>query len=267
MTEEPAPVAPQNGRVSASDLEIARLGPARITSPMAPLLDARRTTEHYVDTRRPGAARRHRRRRRRPAACRPDELPGMEPCGPRRKIFFDPSKTRAGHRHLRRAVSRAQRRDRRAGPQPDLPLPGPPGGRHPQRLPGLLASYGHDVVELTPESVRDIAARRRHRAGHLARPAGPRGDRRLPRAAARQRAVRDRRRRLDARRDGDRAGDRASAACGSPSSAIPKTIDNDIPYIDQSFGFQTAFCLASDVDPGGAGGGQVHARTGSGWSS
>jgi 6-phosphofructokinase 1 len=28
---------------------------------------------------------------------------------------------------------------------------------------------------------------------------------------------------------------------------IPKTIDNDIPYIDQSFGFQTAFSLASDA--------------------
>ncbi len=28
---------------------------------------------------------------------------------------------------------------------------------------------------------------------------------------------------------------------------IPKTIDNDIPFIDQSFGFQTAFSLASDA--------------------
>jgi 6-phosphofructokinase 1 len=28
---------------------------------------------------------------------------------------------------------------------------------------------------------------------------------------------------------------------------IPKTIDNDIPLIDQSFGFQTAFSLASDA--------------------
>ena len=28
---------------------------------------------------------------------------------------------------------------------------------------------------------------------------------------------------------------------------VPKTIDNDIPYIDQSFGFQTAFSQASDA--------------------
>jgi 6-phosphofructokinase 1 len=27
---------------------------------------------------------------------------------------------------------------------------------------------------------------------------------------------------------------------------IPKTIDNDIPYIDQSFGFQTAFARATE---------------------
>ena len=28
---------------------------------------------------------------------------------------------------------------------------------------------------------------------------------------------------------------------------VPKTIDNDIPFIDQSFGFQTAFAYASDA--------------------
>ena len=30
---------------------------------------------------------------------------------------------------------------------------------------------------------------------------------------------------------------------------MPKTIDNDIPFIDQSFGFQTAFSEATEVDP------------------
>ena len=77
------------------DLTIPTLGPSRITSPMAPLLDARQTTEHYVDehdrvllddTLSTAVARRP------PVA----ELPALEPCGPRRKIFFDPSKTRAG---------------------------------------------------------------------------------------------------------------------------------------------------------------------------
>jgi 6-phosphofructokinase 1 len=27
---------------------------------------------------------------------------------------------------------------------------------------------------------------------------------------------------------------------------VPKTIDNDVPYIDHSFGFQTAFARAAD---------------------
>ena len=182
----------------APDLDIATLGPARITSPMAPLLDARQTTEHYVDeldrvllddtlagiSARGGPV---------------SELPAFEPCGPRRKIFFDPSKTRAAivtcgglcpglndviaglvrtltyHYKVRRVVGI------RNGYQ------------------GFVAGYGHDVVELTPESVRDIVDRRRHRPRHVARAAGPRGDRRLPGAAARQRPVRGGRRRLDAR--------------------------------------------------------------------
>ncbi|MGH3916789.1 MAG: hypothetical protein ACRDTC_25770 [Pseudonocardiaceae bacterium] len=77
------------------DLSIKTLGPARIESPLAALLDARQTTEHYVDEEdrvlfddtismvrgRGGSV---------------GQLPSFEPSGPRRKIFFDPSKTRAG---------------------------------------------------------------------------------------------------------------------------------------------------------------------------
>ena len=76
------------------DLTISTLGPARITSPMAPLLDATRTSEHYInehdrvllDDTLTGISSR---------GVPPDRLPGMEPCGPRQKIFFDPAKTRA----------------------------------------------------------------------------------------------------------------------------------------------------------------------------
>ncbi len=137
------------------DLSIKTLGSARIESPMAALLDARQTTEHYVDEgdrvllddtlsmvrARGGSV---------------DELPGFEPAGPRRKIFFDPSKTRAGivtcgglcpglndvirglvrnltyHYGVRRVV----------------------GFRNGYQ--GFIASHRYDVVDLTPESVRDI---------------------------------------------------------------------------------------------------------------
>ena len=41
----------------------------------------------------------------------------------------------------------------------------------------------------------------------------------------------------------------AERGCKIAVVGIPKTIDNDIPYIDQSFGFQTAFSRGDGVDP------------------
>ena len=47
---------------------------------------------------------------------------------------------------------------------------------------------------------------------------------------------------------------------------VPKTIDNDIMYIDQSFGFQTAFSVAAEsIAPGTSR--PWHPPTASGWSS
>jgi 6-phosphofructokinase 1 len=229
----------------APDLAITKLGPSRITSPMAPLLDARSTTEHYVDeldrvllddtvvgmTSR-GV----------PLA----ELPAFEPCGPRRKIFFDPSKTRAAivtcgglcpglndviaglvrtltyHYRVRRIVGI------RNGYQ------------------GFVADYGHDVVELTPESVRDIATDGGTVIGTSRGPQDPD-------------EIVDCLEQLHINvlfvigGDGSMRGAmniaETVAARGLLISVvgIPKTIDNDIPYIDQSFGFQTAFSFASDA--------------------
>src|ERR1700677_517248 len=78
-----------------ADFAIKSLGSCRIESPLTPLLAARNQTIHYVeesdrvlfdDTVSAMQA------RNRAAA----DLPGFEPAGPRRRIFFDPSKTRAG---------------------------------------------------------------------------------------------------------------------------------------------------------------------------
>ena len=206
---------------SVPDVTVKTLGVPRIASPMAPLLASRQTTEHYVDeTDRVllddtlgGVIGR---------GLPVDQLPGLEPCGPRRKIFFDPSKTRVAivtcgglcpglndviaglvrnltyHYGVRRVI----------------------GFRNGYQ--GFIPAYGHDVDRADPRDGARHLRRRRHRPRHLARPPGPRGDRRLPGAAQHQHAVRHRRRRLDARRDADRAGDRASGACGSPSSASPR---------------------------------------------
>jgi 6-phosphofructokinase 1 len=235
--EAPGPAGPP-------DLTVRGLGPARIDSPLSGMLDAWRTTEHYVnehdrvlldDTLSTAVARRV------PVA----ELPGLEPCGPRRKIFFDPSKTRAGivtcgglcpglndvirglvrslthHYGVRRVV----------------------GFRNGYQ--GFIASYAHDVVELTPESVSDITSEGGTVLG-------------TSRGHQDPEEIVDCLERLNINvlfvvgGDGSMRG--AMAIAGEAARrelrisvvGIPKTIDNDIPYIDQSFGFQTAFARAAE---------------------
>jgi 6-phosphofructokinase 1 len=81
--------------VDCRDLVVPTLGASLISSPLGELLDRRQQSVHYVeetdlvlldDTLSSIAARNR----------NPQELPGFEPAGPRRKIYFDPSKTRAG---------------------------------------------------------------------------------------------------------------------------------------------------------------------------
>ena len=80
--------------VELHDLAIKTLGSCRIDSPLAGLLNGRAHSFHNVDesdkvlfhdTVSASASR--------AASC--ENLPAFEPAGPRRKIFFDPSKTRA----------------------------------------------------------------------------------------------------------------------------------------------------------------------------
>jgi 6-phosphofructokinase 1 len=227
------------------DLDIRTLGPARIASPLAELLDNSRTSEHYVDENDrvllddtlAGITAR---------GVPAGELPGMEPCGPRRRIFFDPAKTRAAvvtcgglcpglndviaglvrtltyHYKVRRVIGI------RNGYQ------------------GFVPSYGHDVVDLTPESVRDIATDGGTVLGTSRGPQDPD-------------EIVDCLERLHVNvlfvvgGDGSMRGAMRIAATVAERGlmiavvGIPKTIDNDIPYIDQSFGFQTAFSHASDA--------------------
>jgi 6-phosphofructokinase 1 len=226
------------------DLSIKTLGPARIESPLATLLDARQTTEHYVDegdrvllddtlsmVRACGGS--------------VGDLPSFEPAGPRRKIFFDPSKTRAGivtcgglcpglndvirglvrnltyHYGVRRVV----------------------GFRNGYQ--GFIASYRHDVVDLTPHSVRDINVDGGTVLGTSRGPQDPD-------------EIVDCLERLGISilfvigGDGTMRGAmRIASVIGERGACIavvgvPKTIDNDIPYLDQSFGFQTAFARAAE---------------------
>jgi 6-phosphofructokinase 1 len=228
--------------MAANELAVKSLGACRIDSPMATLLEARRTSPHYVDendrvlfddTAGMIAAR----------GGTLDGLPGFEPAGPRRKIFFDGSKTRVGivtcgglcpglndvirglvmeltfHYGVKRIY----------------------GFRNGYQ--GFVARYGRSVVDLTPDSVSNI---NEHGGTILGTSRGQQdaheivdclermninilfvigGDGTLRGAMKIAGAVAEREQKI--------------AVVG-----IPKTIDNDIPYIDQSFGFQTAFSSA-----------------------
>jgi 6-phosphofructokinase 1 len=231
--------------VSAPDLRVPTLGPTRIDSPMAGMLDAWLTTEHYVseddrvlldDTLSMATAR----------ATPVAELPSLEPCGPRRKIFFDPSKTRAGIvtcgglcpglndviRGLVRSLT-LQYGVRRVT-----------GFRNGYE--GFIPGYAHGIVELTPESVRDITAEGGTALGTSRGHQDPHD-------------IVDCLERLNINvlfvvgGDGSMRGAMQIAGVIAERElrisvvGIPKTIDNDIPYIDQSFGFQTAFSRAAEA--------------------
>ncbi len=226
------------------NLSIKTLGPARIESPLAALLDTRQTTEHYVDEgdrvllddtlgmvrTRGGSI---------------GDLPSFEPAGPRRKIFFDPSKTRAGivtcgglcpglNDVIRGLVRNLTYH---------YGVPRVVGFRNGYQ--GFIASYRHDVVDLTPQSVRDINVDGGTVLGTSRGPQDPH-------------EVVDCLERLGISilfvigGDGTMRGAMQIANVIGERGAriavvgVPKTIDNDIPYLDQSFGFQTAFARATE---------------------
>jgi 6-phosphofructokinase 1 len=230
---------------TAPDLSIATLGQARVDSPLAGMLDAWRTTEHYVneadrvlldDTLSMATSR----------GTSVDQLPSLEPCGPRRKIFFDPSKTRAGIvtcgglcpglndviRGLVRSLTNQYGVRRVTGFR--------------NGYQGFIASYAHDIVELTPDNVADITVEGGTVLG-------------TSRGHQDPQEIVDCLERLNINvlfvvgGDGSMRGAMRIAEVAAERQlkisvvGIPKTIDNDIPYIDQSFGFQTAFSRAAEA--------------------
>ena len=230
--------------IEASDLTVKSLGTCRIDSPLAPLLAQRVRSFHNVDegdkvlfddTLSAMSARN----------AAPNELPGFEPAGPRRKIFFDPSKTRAGvvtcgglcpgfndviralamELYYRYSVKKVY---------------GFCNGYQ-----GFIAKYGRDVLDLTPEFVSHIneqggtvlgTSRGQQDAGEIVDCLERMGINILFIIGG----------------DGTLRGgltiteEIANRGLKISVVGIPKTIDNDIMFIDQSFGFQTAFSVATE---------------------
>jgi 6-phosphofructokinase 1 len=225
-------------------LQVKTLGPSRIDSPLVPLLGARKTSEHYVDE--------HDRvlfddtvglmtQRGVPI----EEAPGFEPGGPRRKIYFDPSKTRVGMvtcgglcpglndviRGLVLELTAHYRVSRIFGFR--------------NGYQGFIARFGREMLELTPDSVSGI---NEYGGTVLGTSRGEQDPHEIV----------DCLERLSINilfvigGDGSMRGALRIAGVIEERGlkiaviGIPKTIDNDIPYIDQSFGFQTAFGKATE---------------------
>ncbi|MDI1459735.1 ATP-dependent 6-phosphofructokinase [Catellatospora sp. KI3] len=226
------------------DLAVRTLGDCRVDSPLASLLDGAPSTEHYVneddrvlfdDTVGMLTGR----------DLPIDALPGFEPGGPRRRIFFQPSKTRVGivtcgglcpglNDVIRGLVLQL------TSHYGVTKIYGFRNGYQ-----GFIAKYGHPPIDLTAESVSGI---NEYGGTILGTSRGSQdsyeivdcleqmsinvlfvigGDGSMRGALRIADVVKERGLKI--------------AVIG-----VPKTIDNDIPYIDQSFGFQTAFSKATE---------------------
>nr|WP_222132506.1 ATP-dependent 6-phosphofructokinase [Pseudonocardia sp. C8] len=226
------------------DLRVRALGECRFDSPLSALLSTKQTSPHYVaegdrvlleDT--VSMLAEH--------GLPSDRAPSFEAAGPRRKIYFDPTEVTAGvvtcgglcpglnnvirglvkalavHYGVRRIV----------------------GFRNGLR--GLTAAHRDDTVELTVEGVRDI-----HHAGGTVlgssrggQDAGEMVDTLVLRGINMLFVI------------GGDGGMRAATYISEEIRArgldiavigVPKTIDNDLPFTDQSFGFQSAFARATE---------------------
>jgi 6-phosphofructokinase 1 len=228
--------------IEASDLLVRRLGEPTVASPMARLLRGRASSPHYVhesdrvlldDTVKMAVAR----------GCAVGELPSFEPGGPREYIYFDPAGTRVGivtcgglcpglNNVIRGLVLELSE---------NYGVTDIVGFRNGYR--GL--ANGEEPMPLTPALVADI----HNRGGTiLGTSRGGQDTSEMVKALIRLRVS------VLMVIGGDgtlRAAEEiadAAAARGVMLSVVgvPKTIDNDVPYIDHSFGFQTAFARATD---------------------
>src|SRR5580692_5230780 len=234
-TADPLSIAP-------ADLHIRRLGEPAILSPMARLVQARVSSPHYVhesdrvmldDTLGRAEAR----------LCGVADLPSLEPGGPREYIYFDPSRTRAGivtcgglcpglNNVIRGLVLELA---------DNYGVPEIFGFRDGFR--GLVGDV--EPVRLSHEVVADI----HNRGGTIL------GTSRGDQDPARMVTTLERlgvsllfviggdgtlRGAAKIADEADRRGLTLSVI------GVPKTIDNDIPFLDQSFGFQTAFTRATE---------------------
>ena len=230
--------------LTADDLAVRTLGPTRHTSPMAKILNERSWSVHWVDetdrvllddTRAMAGAR----------GVAVADLPAFEPSGPRASLYFEPATVRAaivtcgglcpGLNNVVRGLV-IELLDRYGVAE----VVGFTNGYR-----GLTTAGAKDAVALTVDLVHDI----QNQGGTI---------------LGTSRGAQDPNEMVDTLvemgisvlfvvgGDGSLRGAQGiadtAAARGVELSVVgvPKTIDNDIPFIDRSFGFQTAFARAAE---------------------
>jgi 6-phosphofructokinase 1 len=228
--------------IEAADLLVRRLGEPLVASPMARLLQGRVSSPHYVhesdrvlldDTVEMAVAR----------SCHAGQLPSLEPGGPREYIYFDPACTRVGivtcgglcpglNNVIRGLVLELSE---------NYGVTDIVGFRDGYR--GLVNSA--EPMRLTPALVADI----HNRGGTiLGTSRGGQDTAEMVTTLVRHGVSVL----MVIGGDGTLRGAEEIADAAAERSVmlsvvgVPKTIDNDIPYIDHSFGFQTAFARATD---------------------
>lgn len=236
-------VPERSSRVVAADLEIDILGECVHPSPLEDRLA--QSTIHYV-----GKADRVLLRDRLSQVLEHhddlDRAPAFELAGPRHRLFFEPARLRAGIvtcgglcpglNNVIRGIVLALTQS--YGVARIL------GFRYGYE--GIVRRHGHGTVRLTPTTVSDV----HHEGGTMLG---------TSRGAQDPRDVVDRLEELEIGVLFVIGGDGTFKGAmtlvdelerrGSPIGVIgvPKTIDNDIHFIDRSFGFETAFSSAVDV--------------------
>lgn len=226
------------------DLRVRRLGECRYDSPFSGMLATKRTSPYYVsegdrvlleDT--VSMLNEHN--------LPPDEVPSFEAAGPRRKIYFDPSEVTAGIvtcgglcpglndviRGIVQELSEHYKVKRILGFR--------------NGLKGMTAEHCNHTIDLSPERVQDI-----NNAGGTILGSSRGGQ--DPDEMVDSLVLRGINIMFVIGGDGGmRAAMRLSEAVKARGLdiaviGVPKTIDNDLPFTDQSFGFQSAFARATD---------------------
>jgi 6-phosphofructokinase 1 len=228
--------------ISAADLVVDRLGAPAVVSPLAQLLRGRASSQHYVhesdrvlldDTVGMAAAR----------GGPVSELPSLEPGGPREYIYFDPARTRVGivtcgglcpglNNVIRGLV---------LGLSENYGVSDIFGFRNGYQ--GLTGDA--EPVRLTADLVADI----HNRGGTILGTSRGHQDTDEVVATLARLGISVL---FVVGGDGSLRGAQEIADVASARGVVlsvigvPKTIDNDVPYIDHSFGFQTAFARAAE---------------------